>query len=340
MTDREPLTEEDLAGIETLPKVELHLHIEGAAPPDFIRGLAQEKSVNLSGVFRPDGAYAFRDFGHFLQVYEAATSVLKTPEDYARLTTAVLEQCADNDVIYAETFLSPDFCGGGDLGAWRDYLAAIQDAATRAEAQMGVTLRGIVTCVRHFGPDRARAAARCAAETAGDWLVGFGMAGDENRGAQKDFAYSFDMAREAGLRLTSHAGEWRGPSEVRAALDDLRVERIGHGVRAFEDLALVDRLAEDGVVLEVCPGSNVALGVYGNLAKHPIDQLRQRGVTVTVSTDDPPFFHTSMRAEYLNLARTFDWRAEDFMEIARNAARAAFCDSATRDRILKTLEGS
>ncbi|MGR3270375.1 adenosine deaminase [Thalassococcus profundi] len=337
-TERAPLSEEELDGILRLPKVELHLHIEGAAPPAFIRGLAKEKSVNLSGVFRADGSYDFRDFARFLEVYEAATTVLRGPEDYARLTTAVLEQCAENGVIYAETFLSPDFCGGGDLGAWREYLQAIREAADAAEARMGVTLRGIVTCVRHFGPDKAKAAARCAAETADDWLVGFGMGGDETRGQQGDFAYSFDMAREAGLRLTTHAGEWRGPKEVRAALDDLRVERIGHGVRAIEDLGLVDRLAEDGIVLEVCPGSNVSLGVYPKLSDHPIRALRDRGVTVTVSTDDPPFFHTTMRDEYRNLARTFDWREEDFVQIAQDAARAAFCDDATRARLLKLLE--
>ena len=179
--ERDPLTEEDLAGIADLPKVELHLHHEGAAPPAFIRGLAKEKSVNLSGVFREDGSYAYRDFVHFLSVYEAATEVLKTPRDYARLTTALLEDCAKNGVIYCETFISPDFCGGGDLGAWREYLHAMQEAAAEAERDMGITLRGIVTCIRHFGPDKARPAARCAAETAGDWIVGFGMGGDENR---------------------------------------------------------------------------------------------------------------------------------------------------------------
>ena len=113
------MDEERIAAIRALPKVELHLHIEGAAPPGFIRGLAQEKSLRLDGVFAPDGSYAYTDFVHFLQIYEAATSALRSPEDYARLTTAVLEESAANGVIYSECFLSPDFCGGGDLGAWR-----------------------------------------------------------------------------------------------------------------------------------------------------------------------------------------------------------------------------
>lgn len=332
------MDEEQLDRIAKLPKVELHLHHEGAAPPAFIRGMAQEKGVNLNGVFNADGSYAYRDFVHFLSVYEAATSVLKTPEDYARLTKAVLEESAANNVIYSETFLSPDFCGGSDVGAWREYLHAIQEAANEAERDYGIILRGIVTCIRHFGPEKAKAAALCAAETAGDWITGFGIAGDEMKGKPKDFAYSFDMAREAGLRLTAHAGEWGGAQSVADAVNDLRVERIGHGVHAINDLALVDKLVENEITLEVCPGSNVTLGVYPSLAKHPIEKLRERGVKVTVSTDDPPFFHTTMRDEYLNLARTFGWDEAVFTEINETAANAAFCDDETRKRVLKKLE--
>ena len=332
------IDEDALHRITRLPKVELHLHHEGAAPPAFIRGLAREKGVSLEGVFNPDGSYAYRDFVHFLSVYEAATQVLRTPEDYARLTRAVLEESAANDVIYSETFLSPDFCGGGDVAAWKEYLEAIREAAEEAERDHGIILRGIVTCIRHFGPDKARRAALCAAETAGDWLTGFGIAGDEMKGAPRDFAWSFDLAREAGLALTAHAGEWGGPASVRDAVRDLGVARIGHGVRAIEEPALVDRLVEKGIVLEVCPGSNVTLGVYPSLAEHPIEKLRKKGVRVTVSTDDPPFFHTTMRREYENLARIFGWTEEVFSEINRTAAEAAFCDDDTRARVLKRLE--
>jgi adenosine deaminase len=321
-----------------LPKVELHLHLEGAAPPAFIRGLAAEKDVNLSGIFDEAGSYKYKDFWDFLRVYEAATSVLTTPEDYHRLTRAVLEESAAAGVIYSETFLSPDFCGGRDVGAWREYLAAIREAADAAEAADGIVLRGVITCIRHFGPEKARETALCAAETAGDWIVGFGIAGDEKLGKPKDFVWSFDMAREAGLRLTAHAGEWGGPDSVREALDDLKVERIGHGVRAIEDPALVDRMAEDGIVLEVCPGSNVALGVYDSWGAHPIHELRERGVAVTVSTDDPPFFHTTMVNEYDRLADAFEWDEGVFDGIARASAEAAFCDAETKANILKRLE--
>ncbi|WP_245190929.1 adenosine deaminase [Jannaschia formosa] len=316
-----------------LPRIELHLHIEGAAPPAFIRGLAAEKDVTLRGVFDETGAYAFRDFGHFLQVYEAATEVLKTPDDYRRLTRAVLEQSAEHGVVYTEMFLSPDFCGGRDVPAWRDYLAAIREGAAEVPE---VEMRGVVTCIRHFGPDKARETATCAAETAGEFVTGFGMGGNEAIGTQGDFAWAFDCAREAGLGLTTHAGEFGGPESVRQALE-LGVSRIGHGVRCIEDDTLVDRLAEDGIVLEVCPGSNVALGLYPRFDRHPIERLRERGVKVTVSTDDPPFFHTDMTREYEALNRAFGWDEAIFSDIYRTAAEAAFCDAATRKRLLDRL---
>lgn len=319
------------------PKVELHLHLEGAAPPGFIRGLAKEKHADVSGIFDEAGHYSYTDFWHFLKVYEAATSVLRSPEDYHRLTLAVLEESAASGVIYSECFLSPDYCGGRDLAAWREYLQAIREAADIAEKRDGITLRAIVTAVRHIGPEAARETAVCAAETAGDFLTGFGLAGDEKLNAPKDFAWAFDAAREAGLRRTAHAGEWGGPTSVRDALRDLQLERIGHGVRAIEDPALVDELAEQGIVLEVCPGSNVALGLYG-WRDHPIGELDRRGVRVTISTDDPPFFHTTMAREEERLAEAFDWDAAQFRRIHQTAARAAFCDEATRTRILKALE--
>lgn len=323
-----------------IPKLELHLHLEGAAPPAFIRAQAQRKKVDLSGIFDEKGAYKYDGFVDFLRVYEAACTVLTTPQDFHDLTLAVLEQSAARGVIYSEAFLSPDFCGGGDVIAWRDYLAAIEAAADTAEAQMGIALRGCITCIRHFGPEKARKIARCAQETAGRFITGFGIAGDENAGELVDFAYSFDAAREAGLGLTAHAGEWRGPDELRAALKHLRVARIGHGVRAIEDPALVDHLAESGTVLEVCPGSNVALGVYPNLRAHPIERLRAAGVAVTVSTDDPPFFHTDMSAEYAGLHRAFGWDQPQFDALAQTALNAAFCDAPTRAALAKKLESA
>ena len=318
-------------------KVELHLHLEGAAPPEFIRRLAAEKKIDLSGVFAEDGGYATGDFARFLKVYEAASSVLTTPEDYARLTREVLERQRDHGVIYGEVFASPQIAAGNDIAAWRDHVEAVREAANAVD---GIEWRMIPTCVRHFGPEDARGAARCAAETAGAFVTGWGMGGDEGVLHPRDFAWAFDFAREAGLGITVHAGEFGGAGSVRDALRDLRPSRIGHGVRAAEDLALVDRLAEDGVVLEVCPGSNVYLGVVADLRSHPIETLRARGVPVTVSTDDPPFFRTDMTAEYEALHEAFDWDGGVFHENNATAARAAFCDEATREGLLKKLEAA
>ncbi len=323
-----------------LPKVELHLHLEGAAPPAFIRGMAAEKSIDISGIFDEGGRYRTGSFEHFLRVYEAACTALRTPDDYRRLTLAVLEESAANGVVYSETFLSPDFCGSSDVGAWRDYLLAIEDAAREAEAKFGITLRAIATCIRHFGPDKARAAALCAAETVGPFLTGWGMAGAETVGRPKDYAWSFDCAREAGLRLTCHAGEWGGPDMVADTLRDLRPARIGHGINAVQDPALVDRVAEAGTVLEVCPGSNVYLGAVPSWRDHPIEKLRAREVKVTVSTDDPPFFGTTMTREWEMLEKTFSWTEDDLRELNRVALDAAFCDDATKDRIRKRLEAA
>lgn len=316
-----------------MKKIELHLHLEGAAPPAFIRGLAAEKHADLTGIFDERGNYAFDGFDGFLRCYEAATSVLETPRDYARLLAEVLERSAEQGIVYTELFVSPEFCGGGDLSAWRDYLAAMTEIAAKARAQ-GIDSRAIVTAIRHFGPDRAKKTAICAAETAGEWVTGFGMGGAETVGRAGDYAWSFDCAREAGLGLTCHAGEWGGPDSVRDALA-LGCTRIGHGVRAIEDPALVRDLAEKGITLEVCPGSNVALGVCASWSAHPVARLADAGVRVTVSTDDPPFFHTTMRHEYDRLADAFDWGDTELAQINRWAAEAAFCDPATRDRLLK-----
>ena len=169
------------------PKIELHLHLEGAAPPAFIRGLAKRKHIDLSGLFTEDGSYKFTDFWHFLKVYEAAVTTLQSPQDFHDLTLAVLEESAKSGVIYTEAFLSPDFCGNRDLGAWKEYLHAIDEAAATARADFGITMRGIISCIRHFGPEKARQTARGAAATTGRFITGFGIAGDEKVGKPKDF---------------------------------------------------------------------------------------------------------------------------------------------------------
>lgn len=322
---------------KTMPKVEIHHHIEGAAPPKFIAGLAREKNIDLSKIFDADGNYAYQGFDKFLGIYEAACQPLTGPQEFYRLTQAILTEAAQEGVVYLETFISPDFCGGGDVAAWRDYLAAITMAADEAERDMGITLRGIVTAVRHFGPDQAKLSARCAAETAGDFIVGFGMGGAETHLRPREFDYSFDMAREAGLQLTCHAGEWGGAAMVAETLHDLGVSRIGHGIHVMQDVNLVAECADKGIVFEVCPGSNVVLQAVPDWQSHPIVQMRDAGLKVTVSTDDPPFFHTTMTREFEMLDQTFGWGAADFDALNRTALDAAYCDDETRGKIAKLI---
>lgn len=321
--------------MKPIPKIELHLHLEGAAPPGFIRGLAAERRVDPPAIFAEDGGYRWSGFRDFLRVYEAAAAVIRGPRDYARLLELVLADCAEQGAVYVELFVSPEFCGGGDLPAWRDHVAALTETAAAMAAQ-GIDSRAIVTPIRHFGPERARRSALCAAETAGGWVAGLGLAGAETVGRPQDFAWSFDCAREAGLGLTCHAGEWAGPQSVRDALA-LGVTRIGHGVRAIEDAGLVRDLAERAITLEVCPGSNIALGLYPDVARHPIARLVDAGVRVTISRDDPPFFGTTLAQEYERLAEAFGWTEADFTRMNLWAAEAAFCDAATRTRLAGLL---
>lgn len=317
-----------------VPKTELHLHIEGAAPPDFIRMLAAEKNVDLSRIFKDDGSYVWKDFAEFLKTYEAACTVLQTPDDFRRLTEAVLDVSAANGVVYTEMFLSPDFCGGGDLEAWKDYLAAMTEGAANGKSKHGIETRFIATCIRHFGPDKAEEIAALVAKTAGGLLTGFGKGGEERHLSANHFRHAFKIAGEAGLGLTSHAGEILGADSVRETLDAFDVTRIGHGVRAIEDPELVARLVEEQIVLEVCPGSNIALDVFPTWEDHPIDKLRKADVPVTVSTDDPPYFYTDMTREYTKLHEVFGWGLADFNAINQTAMNAAFCDDDTRQRLL------
>ena len=319
------------------PKLELHLHLEGAAPPPLVRRLAAEKGLDLTGVFDEAGRYNSNDFTSFLRAYERVSTVFTSPDDYRLLIEAVLTECAANGVIYAEIFLSPTSFGY-DLGKWIDYLAAIEEGADRAEAAHGVISRFIPVAIRHHGPEQAVIGAQTMMAAPRGRMTGFGIAGDERLHQPKDFAPAFQAMAEAGFRLTAHAGEFGGAESVRAALDDLKVERIGHGVRAAEDVDLMARLAAEGQVLETCPGSNVSLGVYPDLASHSIARLLDAGVRCTVSTDDPPFFHTDMTAEYANLEATFGLGEAHFARLARTAVQAAFCEPEIRTKLSARLD--
>lgn len=318
-------------------KIELHLHIEGAAPPALSREIAGRKGVSTEGMFDADGFYAWTDFTGFLRAYDRVAALYSTPEDHRRLAEAVLRACAAHGVIYAELAVSSDHVAEGDAGRWAEYLAAVTEGAEAAEAATGIRANFVATTIRHLGPERAVQAARLAVACGHPRVVGLGLAGDERMFHPADFAPAFDIARDGGLKLTAHAGEAAGAGSVRAALDALKLDRVDHGVRAVEDPALMARIIDERVHLATCPGSNVALGTAADWRSHQVGKLKALGASVSVSTDDPPFFATDMDREYRELAAAFGWGEAEFSEIARDALDAAFCDAATKAALAKRL---
>ena len=319
-----------------LPKAELHCHIEGAANPALVRRLALRHHVDLDGLLDRRGGYAWQDFASFLAAYGRVSSVFRSRDDFRALALDHYTSLADAGAIYGEIFIAPDIAVEHGVSV-DDYVAGLDDGIAEAEAATGVVGRMIVTGIRHLGPESVRARAAWAAANPHPRITGFGLAGDETQHHPGDFAEAFRLAGDAGLGLTAHAGELDGPESVRAALDHFGVRRIGHGVRAIEDPALVRRLVDEGVVLEICPSSNVALELYPDLAAHPLRRLMDAGVKVTINSDDPPFFHTSLGREYEVVGEAQGLDRSALGSMTRNAIAAAFVDPATRAQLLGKL---
>ncbi|WP_265516024.1 adenosine deaminase [Nitratireductor luteus] len=318
-----------------IPKAELHCHIEGAAAPELVLRQAEKYGADVSAFIR-DGAYHWHDFTSFLKAYDGAAGLFRTPEDYALLSETYLCDLAGQGAIYAEFFTSPDHASRVGLSA-RSYTEGLGEGMRRARERTGIEARMIVTGVRHVGVEAVERAAQFAAGCGHALVTGFGMAGDERMGHPRDFARAFDIAREAGLGITVHAGEFGGPDSIEAALDALRPSRIGHGVRAIEKPALVERLSAEGVVLEVCPVSNVVLGVFPGFASHPFPALYAAGCKVTLNSDDPPHFHTSLGHEYEVASRHFGLDDAALDVITHTALEAAFVDEPTRSALLARI---
>lgn len=318
-----------------LKKAELHCHLEGAASPSLVLRQAARYGVDTSR-FLQDGSYVWSNFAEFIACYDEVAAVFRTEEDYALLTETYLAELSAINTIYSELFVSPDHGDRIGLGA-DNYISGVCEGIRRAKAASGIECRLVVVGERHFGPDRVIAAARYAARRDNPLITGFNMAGEERMGRVADYAAAFDIARDAGLGLTIHAGEVCGAFSVADALDLVKPSRIGHGVRAIEDDGLVARLAELGTVLEVCPGSNVALNVFPDFESHPLRRLKEAGVKVTISSDDPPFFHTSLKREYELAASAFHFSEEEINGLTRTALEAAFVDEPTRARLLAML---
>ncbi len=320
-----------------IPKVELHCHIEGTVTPALIRRFAAEHRMEIPGtLFNEDGGYAWSGFRGFLAAYDAASEFIRTAENYRDLIYAYLASAAKEGAIYVEVFTSVDHASRVGI-SYGELLAALVQGIDDAEAEFGIMCRMIVTCIRHLGPDQALRDAKMAIANLHPYVVGFGMGGDETQYSCRQFAPAFNLMHEAGLACTVHAGEVAGPESVIQALDELPVSRIGHGVRSTDDPALIERLVTNGIVLEVCPGSNLALGLYDSPQDHPLNELRQAGVTVTLGSDDPPFFGTTIGAEYERARRDFGLSAQELLDITATAIDAAFVDDDSKSLLRARL---
>ena len=321
-----------------LPLAELHCHLEGTVSPEMARKLATRNGMTLpETIFTSDGDYAWTTFLEFLAVFDTVSNVIQTQRDYRDITYDYLCRSADEGLIYTEITISPDHARESGL----PYIALIDAVAmgmTDAKRDTGIESRMTAICVRHLGAERAIASAKTVAHNPHPWITGFGMAGDEAAGSVKDFQPAFHIARDAGLACTAHAGEVLGPESVRDVIDLLPITRIGHGVRAVEDPRLVDEIVKRGLVLEISPGSNLALGVYKDISDHPLAKLRDAGCKVTLNSDDPPYFATTIGKEYEDAKRHFNLSDDDLLSITRNAIEGAFVDEATRQNLLHRLD--
>ena len=320
---------------KNLKKVELHLHIEGGASPELVQKQADKYGVDTSGFIR-GGSYVWSDFTTFLRCYDAASMLFKTQEDFALLAETYLCSIANEGAIYGEIISSPDH--GVAAGLTADaYIDGLLAGMESAKAKTGIESRMMVSGVRHLGVDRVIAAAEYAAQRRHPWISGFNMAGEERNGRVADFARAFDIVRDAGLGISIHAGELCGAFSVRDALDIVRPDRIGHGVRAIEDPELVARLADGETVLEVCPGSNIALKVFPDYQSHPLRAFFDAGIRVTINSDDPPFFHTSLGKEYETASTVMGFSDDEINRMTRTAIEAAFVDEDTRVSLMAKL---
>jgi adenosine deaminase len=311
-----------------IPKAELHVHLEGTAPPELVARLARRNDLPVpDGLFDDAQRFVYDGFSDFLRAYDQAASMIRTARDYRDVTYEYLRAIALEGAIYAELTASPDHAALVGLSE-DEMLAGIAQGIDDAR-EHGVEARVLLVAVRNFGAERALLVARRAAERPHPYVVGFSMAGEEVGHPAAWYAEAYAVAARAGLGCTYHAGEWDGPASVRGALE-LPVTRIAHGVRAIEDPALVGELARRQVVLECCPTSNVVLGVFEGYAAHPLRALADAGVRLTLGSDDPPYFGASIGGEYDVARERLGFSDDELRAITATAIDAAFCDDALK----------
>lgn len=324
--------------IERLPKAELHLHLEGTATPETLVALARERGRRLS-LEEARRHFTYRDFAGFLLAFKWVSEQLRAPEDYAFLLRDLLARLHQQNVLYAEITLA----AGVVLWKRQDVDAvfvALGEAAEEARRQHPVEVRWIFDAVRNFGAEHVARVAECALRWHSASVVAFGIGGDEQNGPPELFRASFDKVRAAGLRVTVHAGETAGPESIWGALRALGAERIGHGLAAFKDPELVDYLARERIPLEVCPTSNLRTGALAqhtgtdDLRQHPLVDYCRRQLAVTLNSDDPGLFDTTLNREYA-VAHGLGLSHDEIVQMAEAGFQAAFCEPARKRQLLE-----
>ena len=310
--------------VRRMPKVELHVHLEGSIQPATLLELATRRGVTLpasdeAGVRK---WFEFRDFEHFIEIYLTCCRCLRDPEDFQLIAEEFLAEQERQNVLYSEVH----FTIGTHLanGVNGDEVAeALYEVIRDAEHRRGIHMRLIPDIVRDVGPARADKTLGWTLEHRDRGIVALGLSGLESTPVEP-YREHFRVAAAEGLHRVAHAGEHGGPDSIRLALDACDPERVGHGIAAVEDQPLMERLTESRIPLEVCPTSNVCLGAVSSLEEHPFDRLRKAGVLVTVNSDDPPFFSTTLTDEYLHLARVFDYSPTELAGFSWTALEHSF----------------
>ncbi|MET8970864.1 adenosine deaminase [Streptomyces hydrogenans] len=334
MTDLHPF----IAG---LPKAELHVHHVGSASPRIVSELAArhpDSKVPTDPEALAD-YFTFTDFAHFIDVYLSVVDLVRTPEDVRLLTFEVARDMARQNIRYAELTITPYSSTRRGIDE-RAFMAAIEDARKAAEAEFGTVLRWCFDIPGEAGLEAAEETARLAV-TDGirpEGLVSFGLGGPEIGVPRPQFKPYFDQARAAGLHSVPHAGETTGPETVWDALRELGAERIGHGTSSVGDPELLAYLAEHRIALEVCPTSNIATRAVATLDEHPIRQMAEAGVLVTVNSDDPPMFGSDLNNEYAVAARLLGLDERGVAGLAKNAVEASFLDPAGKLRLAAEID--
>lgn len=313
--------------LETLPKAHLHLHFTGSMRHGTLLELAERDGISLPDQLVSEwppqlSAADEKGWFRFQRLYDVARSVLRTDGDVRRLLLEAAEDDVRDGGRWLEIQVDPSGYAArfGGITAFTDLvLDAVRDASERTGLGMAVVIAANRT--RH--PLDARTLARLAAQYAGRGVVGFGLSNDERRGSTVEFAHAFAIAERAGLLLAPHGGELRGPEHVRTCLDALHAHRLGHGVRSAEDPELLARIVDAGIALEVCPVSNVALGVYSDLTSVPLPTLLEAGATVALGADDPLLFGSRLGGQYATMRAAHDLSDEQLAELARMSFRAS-----------------